>query len=89
MTMPQVAVVTGGSAGIGRATAMAFARAGYWVGVLARDAGRLEAVCESIRGTGGHALGIPTDVADAVQVEHAADCIEHELGVISVWMNNA
>ena len=87
--MTQVAVITGGSAGIGRATAMAFARAGYWVGVLARDAGRVEAVCEAIRAAGGHALGVPTDVADAAQVEHAADRIEHELGVISVWVNNA
>lgn len=87
--MPQVAVITGGSAGIGRATAMAFARAGYWVGVLARDADRVEAVCEAIRAAGGHALGVPTDVGDAAQVEHAADRIEHELGLISVWVNNA
>jgi NAD(P)-dependent dehydrogenase (short-subunit alcohol dehydrogenase family) len=89
MKMPEIAVVTGGSAGIGRATAIALARHGYWVGILARDPARVEAVCEEIRGAGGHALGIPTDVADAAQVEQSADRIEHELGVISVWVNNA
>ena len=87
--MTQIAVVTGASAGIGRATAQAFARAGYAVAILARDPQRLEAVCEEIRSSGGHALGIATDVADAAQVERAAERIEHELGPISVWVNNA
>ena len=87
--MPQVAVITGASAGIGRATARAFARAGYRVGVLARDPARLESLCEEIRSKGGNALGISTDVADAAQVERAADRIERELGAISVWVNNA
>ena len=87
--MPKIAVITGGSAGIGRATAQAFARAGYSVGVLARDPQRVESVCEEIRSNGGHALGMSTDVADAAQVERAADRIEHELGPISVWVNNA
>ena len=84
--MPEIAVVTGGSAGIGRATAIVLARHGYWVGILARDPTRVEAVCEEIRVAGGHALGIPTDVAEAAQVEHSADRTEHELGVISVWV---
>lgn len=87
--MTQVAVVTGGSAGVGRAAARALARAGYRVAILARDAQRVEAACEEIRRDGGHALGVPTDVADAVQVEHAAERIERELGPISVWVNNA
>jgi NAD(P)-dependent dehydrogenase (short-subunit alcohol dehydrogenase family) len=87
--MPQIAVITGASAGIGRATAHAFARAGYGVAVLARDPQRIESVCEEIRRSGGHALGISTDVADAAQVERAAERIEHELGPISVWVNNA
>jgi len=87
--MPQIAVITGASAGIGRATARAFARAGYRVGVLARDPQRVESVCEEIRSKGGDALGIPTDVAEAAQVERAAKRIERELGPISVWVNNA
>ena len=80
--MPKVVVITGGSAGVGRATAQAFARAGYSVGVLARDPQRVEAACEEIRSKGGRALGISTDVADAEQVELAAERIEHELGPI-------
>ena len=87
--MPKVVVITGGSAGVGRATAQAFARAGYSVGVLARDPQRVESACEEIRSNGGRALGISTDVADAAQVERAAERIEHELGPISVWVNNA
>ena len=87
--MPEVAVVAGGSAGIGRAAVVALARSGYWVAVLARDRERVEATCAEIRGAGGNALSIPTDVADPVQVEHAADRIERELGPISVWVNNA
>jgi NAD(P)-dependent dehydrogenase (short-subunit alcohol dehydrogenase family) len=87
--MPHVAVITGASAGIGRATALAFARAGYRVGVLARGPERVESVCEEIRSDSAAALGIATDVADAEQVEHAADRIERELGPISVWVNNA
>src|SRR5688572_8749749 len=87
--MPKVVVITGGSAGVGRAAALAFARAGYSVGILARDPQRVESACEEIRGEGGRALGISTDVADATQVERAAERIEHELGPISVWVNNA
>jgi NAD(P)-dependent dehydrogenase (short-subunit alcohol dehydrogenase family) len=87
--MPQVAVITGGSAGIARATAMAFAGAGYCVAILARDPDRLNAVCEAIRSAGGRALGISTDVADPAQVEHAADLVEREFGVIAIWVNNA
>jgi short-subunit dehydrogenase len=87
--MPPVAVITGASAGIGRAAAQAFARAGYSVGILARDPQRIDAACAAIRNSGGQALGISTDVAEAEQVERAADRIEHELGPISVWVNNA
>jgi hypothetical protein len=88
MTGPQIVVVTGGSAGIGRAAALAFARRGDWVAVLARNAERVEAACNEIRGLGGTALGICVDVADAAALEAAADRIERELGLITVWVNN-
>jgi NAD(P)-dependent dehydrogenase (short-subunit alcohol dehydrogenase family) len=87
--MPDIAVIAGGSAGIGRAATEAFARAGYWVAVLARGKERLDATCASIRAAGGRALAVPTDVADADQVEQAAALIERELGPIAVWVNNA
>lgn len=87
--MQKVVVITGGSAGVGRAAARAFARAGYSVGILARGPQRVESACEEIRNEGGRALGIPTDVADAAQVERAAERVELELGPISVWVNNA
>lgn len=86
--MPEIAVVAGGSAGIGRAAVDAFARRGYWIAVLARGVDRLEATCAAVQAAGGRALAIPTDVADAEQVEQAAARIERELGPISVWVNN-
>jgi NAD(P)-dependent dehydrogenase (short-subunit alcohol dehydrogenase family) len=87
--MSKIVVITGGSAGVGRATAQAFARAGYSVAILARDRQRLESTCEEVRSSGVRALGVSTDVAEAAQVEQAAERIERELGQISVWVNNA
>jgi short-subunit dehydrogenase len=89
MSGRRVVVVTGGTAGIGRAVALAFARRGDWVAVLARDQDRLEATCAELRAAGSTVLGLRVDVADAAQVEAAAERIERELGVISVWVNNA
>jgi NAD(P)-dependent dehydrogenase (short-subunit alcohol dehydrogenase family) len=86
---PRVVVVTGGSAGVGRAAALAFARRGDPVAVLARDAQRIEATCAQLRAAGAQALGIVADVADAQQVEAAAEQVERELGPIAVWVNNA
>src|SRR5687768_14384010 len=87
--MSEVAVVAGGSAGVGRAAVNAFARRGYRVAVLARDPERVERACADVRAAGGHALAIALDVADANQVEQAAARIERELGPIAVWVNNA
>jgi len=84
-----VAVVTGASAGIGRATARELARRGHDVGLLARDEGRLEAAREEVEALGRRAVAIPTDVADAGAVEAAAARVEAELGPIDVWVNNA
>ena len=84
-----VAVVTGASAGVGRATARAFARAGYDVAVLARGADGLEGARREIEAEGRRALAIVVDVADPAQVDNAAERIEEELGTIEVWVNNA
>ncbi len=82
-------VITGASAGIGRATALAFTSDGAAVALLSRNAARLETACQEIEAIGGKALGIAVDVADADQIEAAAARIERELGPIDVWVNNA
>ncbi|HEV7623948.1 MAG TPA: SDR family oxidoreductase [Amnibacterium sp.] len=84
-----VAVVTGGTAGLGRAVVRELAARGWDVGVLARGEDGLEGAVADVRATGGRAIGIPTDVADRVAVEAAADRIEAELGPIDVWIDNA
>jgi NAD(P)-dependent dehydrogenase (short-subunit alcohol dehydrogenase family) len=84
-----VVVVTGASAGVGRATAKRFGQGGASVALLARGADRLEAAAEEVREAGGEALVIPTDVSDAAAVEAAAERAEAELGPIDVWVNNA
>src|SRR5213596_4383549 len=87
--MKQVVVVTGASAGVGRATVRAFERQNADVGLLARGCDGLEAARAEVEALGGRALVLPTDVADADQVERAADRVERELGPIDVWVNNA
>lgn len=84
-----IVVVTGGTAGIGRATVREFARNGYDVAILARGKDGLEATKREVEEFGRRALAIPTDVADWKAVEDAADRIEKELGPIDVWVNNA
>jgi NADP-dependent 3-hydroxy acid dehydrogenase YdfG len=84
-----VVVITGASAGVGRACAREFARRGYDVGLLARDVDRLEAAATEVREAGRRALAVPTDVSDANAVEAAAARVEAELGPIDVWVNNA
>jgi short-subunit dehydrogenase len=85
----RIAVVTGGSAGIGRATVEAFARAGWDVGIIARDQQRLDHAASSVQAMGRRAMAVSADVADADAVEQAAAQIEHTLGPIDVWVNNA
>lgn len=87
-TMRCVAI-TGASAGIGRATAIAFAQRGWRVGLMARGIDGLEGARRDVEQAGGVGLAIPTDVADHAQVEAAAERIERELGPIDVWVNNA
>ena len=83
------AVITGGSAGIGRATARAFAERGYDVCVLARQSKRLTETETELRGYGVNAIAMPCDVANAGEVEEGAKRAETELGPINVWVNNA
>jgi NAD(P)-dependent dehydrogenase (short-subunit alcohol dehydrogenase family) len=86
---PEVVVITGASAGVGRATARDFARHGAHIGLLARGRDGLEAARREVKEMGGRALALPTDVADADRVEAAAAEIEEKFGPIDVWINNA
>ena len=85
----EVVVVTGASAGVGRATVRLFAREGARIGLLARDPARLEATAAEVRELGGEALVLPTDVADADGVEEAAARTEERFGPLDIWINNA
>jgi short-subunit dehydrogenase len=85
----ETVVITGASAGLGRATAREFARHGARVGLLARGREGLEAASREVEKLGGIAMAIPTDVADAAAVEAAAAAIEEKLGPIDIWVNNA
>ena len=88
--MPKIVVVTGASAGVGRATIEEFAKQGYDVALLARDPDRLERAAAELRSAYGvRTLAIPTDVADAEAVEAAATRVEAEMGPIDVWVNVA
>jgi short-subunit dehydrogenase len=82
-------VITGASAGVGRATVRKFARHGARIGLLARGLDGLKAAQREVEKLGGKALMIPTDVANADEVEAAAEKIEAELGEIDIWVNNA
>ncbi|MFZ1993666.1 MAG: SDR family oxidoreductase [Solirubrobacteraceae bacterium] len=87
--MSQTAVVTGASAGVGRATARAFAERGFDVALLARGQAGLDGAARDVQNAGRRALAIPTDVAQFDQVAAAATRIEDELGPIDVWVNDA
>jgi short-subunit dehydrogenase len=87
--MSRVVVVTGASAGVGRAVVDEFARHGFDVALLARDPARLQKAASQVRQFGSRALAIPTDVADASAVDAAADLVERDLGPIDVWVNVA
>ena len=86
---PQTVVVTGASAGVGRAIAVGFGKRGWQVAVIARGHDGLESAKQEIKATGGKALAIQADVADADALMRAADQVELELGAIDVWVNNA
>src|ERR1041384_1123092 len=85
----EVVVITGASAGVGRATVREFAKHRAWVGLIARGRDGLEGARREVEAQGGRALVLPVDVADAAQVEAAAQRVEDELGPIDIWVNNA
>jgi short-subunit dehydrogenase len=87
--MTRISVVTGASGGIGRAVARKLAARGDAVALLARGEDGLEGAAEDVRRSGGIALPISVDVADAAAVDEAAERIEKELGAIDLWVNDA
>jgi len=89
MKKNDVVVITGSSAGVGRATAREFGKHGASVGLIARNQERLETAKREIEQAGGRALVLPLDVADAQAIENATERVEEELGPIDIWVNNA
>jgi NAD(P)-dependent dehydrogenase (short-subunit alcohol dehydrogenase family) len=88
-TAERVAVITGASAGVGRATARALAERGWSLGLLARGEDGLKAAADEAARVGVRALVLPVDVSDADAVAAAADTVERELGPIDAWVNCA
>ncbi|CAM4101130.1 SDR family oxidoreductase [Palleronia rufa] len=86
--MPTI-VISGASAGVGRATARRFAAPGARIALIARSGRRLEAAAQEVRRAGGQALVLPLDVADAAAVEDAAEKTEQAFGPIDIWINVA
>jgi NAD(P)-dependent dehydrogenase (short-subunit alcohol dehydrogenase family) len=86
---PEVVVVTGASAGVGRAIVREFAKRGAHIGLLARGHEGLEGARSDVERLGGKALALPTDVADPEQVEAAASQVEETFGPIDIWINVA
>jgi NAD(P)-dependent dehydrogenase (short-subunit alcohol dehydrogenase family) len=89
MARNEVVVITGASAGVGRATVREFAKRGASIALIARGTDGLEGARREVEAAGGRALVLPVDVANAVEVEAAAERIESELGPIDIWVNNA
>jgi NAD(P)-dependent dehydrogenase (short-subunit alcohol dehydrogenase family) len=86
---PRTVVITGASAGVGRATALAFARRGWNIALLARDSSGLENAKREVEQAGGDAMTIPADVADADAMFAAAAQVVERWGAIDVWVNDA
>lgn len=89
MRKPRVVVITGASAGVGRATALEFARRGVHVALIARDDRALEDVAGAARAHGVKALPLALDVSTTGALDEAAAKVEATLGPIDVWVNNA
>ncbi len=85
----KVIVITGGSAGVGRATAKKFAKDGCKIGLIARGIEGLEGARKDVDALGGKALILQIDVADAEAIENAASKVEEKFGPIDIWINDA
>ena len=85
----EVVVITGASAGVGRATVREFAKHGAHIGLIARGEDGLEGARREVEAAGGRAMVFPVDVADADGIEAAAAAVEKEFGPIDVWVNDA
>jgi len=84
-----VVVITGATAGVGKATALRFAAAGYDVGLIARDDHSLEATRAEVANYGVNCHAVSVDVVDATALSQAAQTLADQLGAIDVWINNA
>ncbi|MBC2650465.1 SDR family NAD(P)-dependent oxidoreductase [Novosphingobium aerophilum] len=89
MDKARVALVTGGAAGMGRATCLRLARAGHAIGVLDIDLAGARAVADMITSTGGQALAVGADIGDRAQIEAAVAQIRSALGAVTIVINNA
>ena len=89
MDKQEIVVITGASAGVGRATAQAFGKRHAKVGLIARGREGLEAAKREIESYGGEAIVLPLDVSDHEAVEQAAAEVEKKFGPIDIWINNA
>jgi short-subunit dehydrogenase len=85
----EIVVITGASAGIGRATVRKFAKHGAYIGLIARGDDGLEGAKRDVEAAGGRAMVFPVDVADAEGVDAAASAVENEFGPIDIWVNDA
>jgi len=89
MTKREVVVITGASAGLGRAAVREFAKHGASIGLIARGTDGLQEARREVEAAGGRALVLALDVANAADVEAAAERVESTLGPIDIWVNNA
>jgi NAD(P)-dependent dehydrogenase (short-subunit alcohol dehydrogenase family) len=89
MPVSEVVVITGASAGVGRATVRPFAKRRASIVLIARDTEGLQAAAEEVKAAGGRALPLAIDVADPDAVESAAERVESQLGPIDIWINVA
>jgi NAD(P)-dependent dehydrogenase (short-subunit alcohol dehydrogenase family) len=85
----EVVVITGASAGVGRATAQAFGKRKAKIGLIARGRDGLEGARREIEAAGSEAMVLPLDVSDHDAVENAAAAVESRFGPIDIWINNA